>query len=262
MYRPGSSAGILNTIQVTGPANPTTNILGSNVPTTKFTNMSRQYGVGGNLGTTTIEYDDHTQSSALGFFPAGAAGGSIYIPGNEDLESALLKNGGRVRSMNPRSQFSQRMHKTIDENMIFNKIMSARKLYPQNAGKEEEETLDHRMRIFEDEIIKRIKIIQNFVKTMDGKINRLKASQNRAVTQESVKKSTSRLGGLSLNDDTEDKRPERLRDILEDQAPHGANHHQIKEAVKWELEIYERKTEERFKEIEALIKKIGVKIDK
>jgi hypothetical protein len=74
------------------------------------------------------------------------------------------------------------MHKTIDENMIFNKIMSARKLYPQNAGKDDEETLDHRMRIFEDEIIKRIKIIQNFVKTMDGKINRLKSSQNRALT--------------------------------------------------------------------------------
>jgi hypothetical protein len=32
--------------------------------------------------------------------------------------------------------------------------------------------------------------------------------------------------------------------------------------VKWEIEIHERKNEERFKEIEALIKKIGVKIDK
>ena len=65
-----------------------------------------------------------------------------------------------------------------------------------------------------------------------------------------------------MTDDSEEKRPERLRDILDDQAPLGANHLQIKEAVKWEIEIYERKNEERFKEIEALIKKIGSKIDK
>jgi hypothetical protein len=42
--------------------------------------------------------------------------------------------------------------------------------------------MDHRMRIFEDEIIKRIKIIQNFVKTMDGKVNRLRAGQQRTTT--------------------------------------------------------------------------------
>ena len=122
--------------------------------------MSRQYGVGGGtIGTTTIEYDDHGSSSALGFFPAGAQNG-IYIAGAEDLESNILKNG-RVRSVNPRSQFSQRMHKTIDDNMIFNKVISGRKHYaPQGGGgKEEDESIDHRMRIFEDEIIKRIKII-------------------------------------------------------------------------------------------------------
>lgn len=84
--------------------------------------------------------------------------------------------------MNPRSQFSQRMHKTIDENMIFNKVVSARKNYPPQAGKDEEESMDHRMRIFEDEIIKRIKIIQSFVKTMDGKVNRLRAGQQRTTT--------------------------------------------------------------------------------
>ena len=124
--------------------------------------------------------------------------------------------------------------------------------------------MDHRMRIFEDEIIKRIKIIQSFVKTMDGKVNRLRAGQQRTTTQESaVKKSTSRLaGGHSMMEDADDRRPERLRDILDNQAPLGANQQQIKEAVKWEIEIHERKNEERFKEIEALIKKIGVKIDK
>jgi hypothetical protein len=35
----------------------------------------------------------------------------------------------------------------------------------------------------------------------------------------------------------------------------------VKEAVKWELEVVERKTEERFREIETLIKKLGIKVD-
>jgi hypothetical protein len=35
----------------------------------------------------------------------------------------------------------------------------------------------------------------------------------------------------------------------------------VKDAIKWEIEIIERKTEERFKEIEHLIKKVGVKVD-
>jgi hypothetical protein len=49
----------------------------------------------------------------------------------------------------------------------------------------------------------------------------------------------------------DDRRPERLRDLLDDQAPLGANHQQIiKESIKWEIEIVERKAEERFKEIE------------
>ena len=133
MYRPGSSAGILNTIQVGGGQNNpacTSNILGSNIPTSKFVNMSRQYGVGGGvgtIGTTTIDYDDRGSSSALGFFPSGnGANAGIYIgAGAEDLESHILKNA-RIRSLNPRSQYSQRMHKTIDENMIFNKVVSGR----------------------------------------------------------------------------------------------------------------------------------------
>lgn len=49
--------------------------------------------------------------------------------------------------------------------------------------------------------------------------------------------------------------------MMDDQAPHGANQ-AIKEAVKWEIEVVERKTEERFREIENLIKKVGAKMDK
>ena len=90
MYRPGSSAGILNTIQVPGISNGVaSNIIGSNVPTNKFVNLSRQYGVGGTLGATTIEYDDPTSSSALGFFPAPAAPMYQNI-GPEDLEAHIL----------------------------------------------------------------------------------------------------------------------------------------------------------------------------
>lgn len=47
------------------------------------------------------------------------------------------------------------------------------------------EPIEDRMRIFEDEIIKRIKIIQNFVKTLDGKLKRIdssKPSKNQIIT--------------------------------------------------------------------------------
>lgn len=35
----------------------------------------------------------------------------------------------------------------------------------------------------------------------------------------------------------------------------------MRDAVKWEIEISERKSEERFREIEQLIKRLGVKLD-
>jgi len=74
------------------------------------------------MGTTTIEYEDN--GSALGFFPATSQG--------EDIEAHQIYakqplTGGRVRSYNPRNQVSSRLHKTIDENLIVNRIISARK---------------------------------------------------------------------------------------------------------------------------------------
>lgn len=72
---------------------------------------------------------------------------------------------------------SQRLHRTIDENLHANRVLSAGKGY-YNRREEDfsgGESMDDRMRIFEDEIIKRIKIIQNFVKNMDGKVNRVAA---------------------------------------------------------------------------------------
>lgn len=128
------------------------------------------------------------------------------------------------------------------------------------------------MRIFEDEIIKRIKIIQSFVKGMDGKINRVRQKQKQQ-EQQYIKGHYNQLSGsrngvinTSNLDESDQKRPpERLRDLLDDQAPLGAatlaQQQLIKEAVKWEAEIIERKTEERFKEFELLLKKIGSKVD-
>ena len=143
-----------------------------------------------------------------------------------------------------------------------NRLMSANK----NGFRREshqDETVEDRMRIFEDEIIKRIKVIQSFVKTLDGKVKRMQANQKG--NQESHRKShqISSRHGTSIDDSNvmDDRRPERLRDVLDDQAPLGANQQIIKEAIKWELEIIERKSEDRFREIEGLIKRLGVKVD-
>ena len=205
-----------------------------------------RYGGAATLGTTTIEYED--AGSALGFGPG------------EDLESHFVnKIGSRVHSYHPRNHQlgSSRINKTIDENVLLNKIVVGTRNMLRNEGVE---TMEDRMRVFEDEIIKRIKIIQSFVKNMDGRVNRMQANQKQMEQQQSVRKhQTTSMLEESNNDD---RRPERLRDVMEDQAPIGASQQQqIKEAIKWELEIVERKSEERFKEMEGLIKKIGVKID-
>ena len=66
---------------------------------------------------------------------------------------------------------------------------------------------------------------------MDGKIKRLRAN-HKTNASESNRKSQAQLsssrnngGGHSLDDMLagDDKRPERLRDLLDDQAPLGAN---------------------------------------
>ena len=99
--------------------------------------------VSGTLGTTTIEYED--ANSARGY--------------GEDIEYFVKAGvGSRVHSYNPRNQIGQRLHKTIDENVIMNRLMSANK----NGFRREshlDESAEDRMRIFEDEIIKRIKVI-------------------------------------------------------------------------------------------------------
>jgi len=115
------------------------------------------------LGTPTIEYDD----------PGSMMYGGAY---GEDMEAQYYGRGApRVASYNPRNQISARLHRTIDENLLVNRILSNSRY---NFFKREnvDEAIEDRMRIFEDEIIKRIKIIQNFVKNMDGKVNRLRAA--------------------------------------------------------------------------------------
>ena len=72
---------------------------------------------------------------------------------------------------------SARLHKTIDENLLVNRILSnSRNNFFKRENGGLDEAAEDRMRIFEDEIIKRIKIIQNFVKNMDTKVNRLRAA--------------------------------------------------------------------------------------
>lgn len=93
------------------------------------------------------------------------------------LVRGLGGGANRVHSYNPRNQVSARLHNTIDENLIVNRILSNSKsnFFRRDGGADENQ--EDRMRIFEDEIIKRIKIIQNFVKNMDGKVNRMRANQ-------------------------------------------------------------------------------------
>jgi hypothetical protein len=151
IYRPPSQTGILTTIQ----------------PNAAVGAPKLRAGGVATLGTTTIEYDD--PSSMI-------YGGGVY---GEDMEAQYFGRGApRVASYNPRNQVSSRLHKTIDENLLVNRILSNSRnnfLKRENGGLDE--ATEDRMRIFEDEIIKRIKIIQNFVKNMDGKVNRLRAAQ-------------------------------------------------------------------------------------
>lgn len=83
------------------------------------------------------------------------------------------------------------------------------------------------MRIFEDEIIKRIKIIQNFVKNLDAKVIRLKSK------------------GLKAKPDSKDSSKEQIA------VAGGLNQEQVKELIKWDLEVTERKLEDRVKYMEG-----------
>jgi len=58
--------------------------------------------------------------------------------------------------------------RTIDEGLNYHKdlVKNQRTVF--------DEELEERQRIFEDEIIKRIKIIQSFVKNLDAKFNKIK----------------------------------------------------------------------------------------
>ena len=125
---------------------------------------------------------------------------------------------------------------------------------------QKEQSLDDRMRIFEDEIIKRIKVIQSFVKNLDGKVKRIRANQKTAMDSYRKHGQHSSRHGTSMDESHADARPEKL--LLDDAGPLGAaNQSIVREAVKWEVEISDRKNEERFREIEQLIKRLGIKVD-
>lgn len=100
--------------------------------------------------------------------------------------------------------------------------------------------MEERMRIFEDEIIKRIKIIQNFVKNLDSKVSKIRNSSRR---------------GLGSNDQPQ-VLPERLQNIKG-----GLTQEQVQEIIKWDIEVIEKKTEDRFKHLESQIKQANKKIE-
>jgi len=84
----------------------------------------------------------------------------------------------------------------------------------------QDESLDDRMRIFEDEIIKRIKVIQSFVKNLDGKVKRIRANQKTALDSYRKQGQHSSRHGTSMDESHLDARPEKL--VLDDAAPLGA----------------------------------------
>ncbi len=101
--------------------------------------------------------------------------------GQADESEYIVKSGGRGHSYNPRNNLGARLHQTIDDNILINRVAAGVRGIYQNRA---DESAEDRMRIFEDEIIKRIKIIQNFVKNMDVKYNRLKTSIKTQQTQQ------------------------------------------------------------------------------
>ena len=64
-------------------------------------------------GTTTIEYDDGVSNSAT------------FLAGGEDPEAHYIVKNNRVHSYNPRDRISSRLHKTIDDNLIINRLAAA-----------------------------------------------------------------------------------------------------------------------------------------
>ena len=87
-----------------------------------------------------------------------------------------------------------------------------------------------RQRIFEDEIIKRIKVLQNFIKKLNNDVRHIKGS----------KRSHSRTQPKEFLEQS-DSKPERLRTADKQADP------KVVESFKWELEVMEKKNEDRFK---------------
>lgn len=103
LFRPTSCTGILNTVPV--PSAVPSKLAGP------------RFGPSGTFGVSTIEYDD----------PGYGVGLYNHI-GGEDLEAHfVVKEKGRLPTFNPRNQVSTRLHKTIDENLMMNRMMSGKK---------------------------------------------------------------------------------------------------------------------------------------
>lgn len=122
-------------------------------------------------------------------------------------------------------------------------------------NREPQEGLEERIRIFEDEIINRVKLIQNFVKSLDGRVRRNRAQCKSGQHVQDSHRKSQHLPSSSRHslDESEEKRGGQISEAEIKLA--------VKEAIRWDLEVVEKKSEDRFREIEALIKKLGVRMD-
>lgn len=97
------------------------------------------------------------------------------------------------------------------------------------------------MRVFEDEIIKRIKIIQSFVKSLDNKVLRLKNRNIRAKNSSDGLDKGSKPPASGIQG--------------------GLTEDQVKDAIKWDLEVAEKKLDDRIKFMEGQMKKFNKRLD-
>eukprot|EP00347_Sterkiella_histriomuscorum_P007377 403349172 len=153
---------------------------------------------------------------------------------SEDIEAHYvqanhLQNRGRSQNSRPGGV----LLRTIDDNLQQHRDVL------KNQKQVFDYEMEERQRIFEDEIIKRIKIIQNYIKSLDSKFTKFREKQ--------------------LKKKFDDNVPERLSQNPNSRIPSSSNFSQsdIKELIKWELEVLEKKSEDRFSKIE-----IGQKTNK
>ncbi len=95
----------------------------------------------------------------------------------EDIEAHYIQANNlqsRGKSYNPRSNVPTKLLRTLDDNV--NAAPSFQRAQQDRSYLAFSDEMEERQRIFEDEIIKRIKVIQSFIKNLDAKFNKFRGS--------------------------------------------------------------------------------------